>query len=374
MLRDALTGVDMVLCPLEAAREIKNDLPSSVKTVMYIDDTNHAGHKKQKPEESLKINDVSVVEWSSADDTSDNIEFVKISETDKAVSVVFELDNKISEAVFTYQDISAAVAAQIKNLPPKQQWNSTDTVLAYTSDFSGFSIVTALAALVVNARLAFVKNHSLFNPLELVQRLAPTVLVTDDETSLPLAALADELKLFGLVRLHLSKVSLSKGILPSKAILSELSSIRLIHSATYDRGKETVSQATGMPTVVHSEAANAIRSLAAARFVHALCSPVVMGPIFQTHVYDYRAKDEDAVCFGPCLPNVEAKIVDSPGHASNKNEGYVVVAGCGVHRTDDDDPGFNTKISGKWGRDGCFYLFYDRPRDVEYSYAEHVAE
>jgi hypothetical protein len=370
-LSEALKDVTTLICPFDVAQDIKRTLPSTVKTVIYTRETHQRHQKHAESDMALDIGGISAVEWTVLDVDSD-IEPVKITESDEAVIVMYEEDNKVCEAPFTHQDISAAVGAQLKNLPQSKQWNSGDTILEYTLDFNGFTIVTALAALVVRSRLIFVQNHALFDPLMLVEKLAPTVLVTDDETTLSLVALGDELKLFNLVRLYLANVSLSKGVLPKKAILHEFTSVRQIHSATYSRGQDHPGS-TITAGVVHSEAANVIRALCGAHFVHSLCSPLVIGPIFQTNLYDYRSKDEDAVCFGPPVPCLEVKLADSPGHSTQSNEGHVVVAGWGVARQRPESPGRNTNISGKWGRDGCFYLFCDRPQEAAYSYAEHHA-
>jgi AMP-binding enzyme len=277
-------------------------------------------------------NTVEVVDWDVLQ-KNENIPF-DISESNilkarAALRYVYEdTDGKIEISSFESSHIVSAIASQIKSLPISTQWSVGDSVLSYTSRLSLHSALLSLTAMVSGSSLIFLGRTAHSDPLKVIQELSPTVVVTDDDTSYSLANSAREnLTLIGNIRLVMAKVTLSKGILPKSSVFPEFSSVRLVHSSAINRNMIPQFDLT-------SAEANIVRALTGARFIHALGSPVSVGPIMQTGFYDYREFEEGLVSYGAPLPGLEIVLKDHKSqYWAHNRSGILYVQGCPVTGT-----------------------------------------
>lgn len=274
---------------------------------------------------------VEVLEWERVDSLrdslaidSDQLESALQTDRDVLRSIYKDLEGSTQISRFQTSQIVAAIASQIKALPISFQWCANDCVLTYTSSLSLYTALLSLTAIVSGSSLIFLGKTTHKPPLDVVQELAPTIVVTDDATSYTLANSSNSLTLFGNIRLAMARVSLSRGILPTRGIYSEFTSVRIVHSSAVSSGMVPAFYLT-------SADANTLRALTGARFIHGLCSPLCMGPITQTGFYDYRQYDEEIVSYGAPVPGLEIMLRDSKNqYWAQDRKGELYVRGCQV--------------------------------------------
>ncbi|CAN6627098.1 hypothetical protein TRVA0_011S00936 [Trichomonascus vanleenenianus] len=256
--------------------------------------------------------------------------------------------SSVEIAQFTVSNIVAAIAAQIQALPRNDQWSSKDSVFSCSSYTSLFELVLQLSGLVAGATVIFPQLNMPSDLFNLVKHIKPTVIISDDRTSASLASRSERLKLLSLLRLQIANATLSRGQIPSHsaALGSIFSSVRLIHTAV-DAGSEEP---------LTTLQANTIRALTGTRVVHALTAPISASPIAETNMYDYRARDAEAVVnYGALLPCLEAKLTDHGEYDAASRKGRLYVRGTTT--TGPSSEWIDTGVIATWGIDGTLRLF-----------------
>lgn len=272
------------------------------------------------------------------------------------IRVTYEINDKVKVSRFTHQNLAAAVASHIKVLPSSHQWTEKDRVLIFTSELSMFTVVSLLTAFVSKSSLVFLSKMTMV-PQQLLKASKPSIIVTDDETTFSLLEQIQDLSLLPTIKQQLNEAKLSRGTLPSHAVLSVFSPVRLIYSSTsiLDNSKPVERIEDSERTHLNSADTNAIRALTGARFIHALTSPLVAGPIASTNVYDYRlnsSHDQQYLTnYGPIAACLEAMLKDEPKNSGSvdENRGRLFVRGCSLPTDDWIDTG----IIGAITSDGC---------------------
>lgn len=279
-------------------------------------------------------------------------------------------DNKALITKFTHQNIAAAVATNIKILPKSQQWTDKDTILLFTSQFTVFSLVAQLSALISQSTVAYIEVE-LALPSAVLEQIQPTVLINDNYSTLSLLNLRQDLTLTQEIHYAFNRAALSRGTLHKTPVIKYFKSVNQIFSSTmvYPDQQEMIK---GSPDVKATDdqltngQANAIRALTGAHFVHALTTPTVASSVSQTNIWDYREdsfdqfKNNNVTCinFGSVMSCIEARLVDSePDSVDTYNYGQLQVRGfsCGADLLTWHDTG----ISGLFTHDGCFRLVYE---------------
>ena len=296
----------------------------------------------------------------------DSFEFPAIDESETCFPLRITYEDpsgKIGISKFTHQNIAAAVASQIKVLPTSQQWNESDKVLIFTSQLSMFTVVSQLVAFVGKSSLVFLSKMNVV-PEQLLLATKPTIMVTDDETTFSLLKQVQDLTLLPTINLAIRNSRVSRGRLPSGSVLPYLSTVRLIYSSTCIVDNTAPTEVDQDPddddkTHLNSADTNTIRALTGSRFIHALTSPLVAGPIASTHIYDYRlnsSHDKQSLTnYGPVAACIEAYLKDEPlnSGSTDSNEGRLFLRGFSspaLHEWID------TGIVGSFTPDGCFKI------------------
>lgn len=272
------------------------------------------------------------------------------------IRVTYEINGKVKVSKFTHQNLTAAVASHIKVLPSSHQWSEKDRVLIFTSELSMFTVVSLLTAFVSKSSLVFLSKMTIV-PQQLLGATKPSIIVTDDETTFSLLEQIQDLSLLSTIKQKLNEAKLSRGTLPSHAVLSSFSPVRLIYSSTciLDNSEPVERTEDSERTHLNSADTNAIRALTGARFIHALTSPLVAGPIASTNVYDYRlnsSQDQQYLTnYGPVAACLESMLKDEPKNSgsADDNRGRLFVRGCSLPADDWIDTG----IIGAITNDGC---------------------
>lgn len=291
-------------------------------------------------------------------------EFPEIDESEQSfpVRTTFERGDQVVVSKFTHHNLAAAVAAHIKALPQSHQWKESDKVLMFTSQLTVFTVVSQLTALVCRSDVVFLSKMNVV-PDQMLAAVAPTIIVTDDETTFSLLEQKYDLTVTPTIKQKISEVKLSRGVLPKAATIPAFGSVRLIYSSTCVLDNAGTASAAARDEKEHLNSAdtNAIRALTGARFVHCLTSPFVAGPVASTNVYDYRLNAaQDAqwqTNYGPVAACLEAVLRDAPAAGSTaRGEGKLCVRGFTTDAAAQDVEWVDTGILGSFGADGCFKL------------------
>lgn len=296
---------------------------------------------------------------------SDVGEFPAIDESESSfpIRITYEAPGSagtVGLTKFTHQNVISAIASQIKVLPQSHQWGKSDTVLIFTSELSMFTIVSQFTAFVTYSSLVFLSKMNVA-PNELLLVTKPTIIVTDDETTFSLLEQIQDLTVLGVIKQKISEVKLSRGSLPRSAVLAPFSTVRLVYSSTciFENSKSSSLDPSSDEDhhSLTSSDTNSIRALTGARFVHALTSPLVAGPIASTNVYDYRLNswhdNERLTNYGPVAACLELVLRDDPtgSGSADKDNGRLFVRGFSASGSENE--WVDTGIVGSIGHDGC---------------------
>uniref|UniRef100_A0A060TIT0 ARAD1D49104p n=1 Tax=Blastobotrys adeninivorans TaxID=409370 RepID=A0A060TIT0_BLAAD len=262
---------------------------------------------------------------------------------DPPMAMVYSSGEKIVLTTVSNQNIVSAVASQLKALPIKEQWNNKDTVVSCTTELSNHTIVHNVAALAVGAHLVLPESTSSVNLFLLVSTIKPTILVTDDETSLSLAARSERLKALHLVQLQIALNTLRLGKLPTHSyIIRDFASVRLVHSGALQD-----------EPALSDKDANLIRALTGARLIHSLYVPLCLSPIAQTNIYDYRAGEPGVINFGAPMACLELKLKDHGLYQASERKGQIWIQGPAVT---EEPQWVNTGLIALFGPDGALKI------------------
>lgn len=294
------------------------------------------------------------------------VDFPAVSEAVRPVQVTYRHNGTVKVTKFTHQNLAAAVAYQIKALPQAQQWGDQDRVLIFTSQVSLYTIVSQLTALIQGSSVLYLSKMNV-NPEFLLEATQPTVIVTDDDTTLSLLNQVRDLTLLQTIKLRIDRATLSRGRLPARPVLPYFKSVRLfytvaqitdnteqlLHPELFEQDEDDEEVKTYLDTYD----INTLRSLTGSDVIHSLASPLLAGPLASTMVWDYRyssADDRDKLSnFGPVSATLEAKLRDFGGLEAENNEGELLVRGF-VSPTGEE--WIETSIVGRFAPDGCLKL------------------
>lgn len=294
-------------------------------------------------------------------------EFPEINETVRPVHVTYRHNGLVKVSSFTHQNIAAAIAYHIKALPPAQHWGPMDRVLIFTSQVSLYTIVAQLAALIQGSSVLYLPIMNI-NPDLLLEGTKPTVIVTDDDTTLSLLNQVRDLTLPQTIKLYIDRATLSRGRLSGRPVMPSFASLRLfytvaqitdnteqlLHPELFQRDEDDEDD---LKTHLNTYDTNTLRSLTGADVIHSLASPLLAGPVASTLVWDYRYSSDDdrekLTNFGPVSATLEAKLCDF-GNASQleaeNNEGELFVRGF---VSPNEEEWVATSIVGRFTPDGC---------------------
>ena len=228
------------------------------------------------------------------------------------------------------QNLTAATAAQINSLPHAHRMSSSDLLLPLLPLTNTYALTITLAALYSNATVALTpvtgRSASYVSAFNAYPKISPTIIIAD-----PISLYAFEVQskthhtssFFGKRRHNTLLTSIqTTGVMPSKTSTSApkyQQSVRLIYTEN----------------VMFPAAIANLRIFTGARIVVGLTRPGVAGAMTQTHMLDYRARENEDAHLGPPLSCVEIKLVDTPGHdvsddGDKSPEGKLVVKGPAV--------------------------------------------
>lgn len=267
-------------------------------------------------------------------------------EDDALITIAYiGFDDHMQEITYTNRNICAAVAAQIKSLPKKDQWTSDDTVLSCSSSITAYSIVLSLVAIVQQTKkLVFplAVDRSL---IQLISQLEPTIVISDDRNSLEFLEIVKSLGVGRYIRHHVGIANLSRGNVTNLSAMSQFKTVRLIYSAHDSLEFKGIS----------NEQANEIRALTGSKLIHSFTSPVCAGAIAQTHPCDYRLGESIYINYGIPLPCVEIILKDHGPYDSSNKKGQIWVRGYSLPTNDE---WANTGTIGIFGDDDALKLYY----------------
>jgi acyl-CoA synthetase (AMP-forming)/AMP-acid ligase II len=269
---------------------------------------------------------------------------------------------------FTHANIVSATAALITALPSRQRINPSDLVLPASSFNTPYVFCQTLAALYTHTSLAI---NSVAEPgvdLALATRgVAPTVIIASAETMAGLHAKDTSTARSILQRLgkYTSSQSLAAGQMPDASSL--LFRLLAPSKTAIEPGKLRLiltSERLGSGSPALSDTMiSELRIATRARICYALSHPQVAGAVAQTHVFDYRIRDDRGTKgyghFGLPLSSVEIKLVNGKDEevAGSTPRGEVVVKGPAVAGGEGKAPGeVKLGVQGMFGEDGVLSL------------------
>lgn len=225
-----------------------------------------------------------------------------------------------------FQNIVAAVAAQVSALPQQHRLGPSDLVMSLESFSNVWALTLTLAALYSNSSISITSVAGSKAKYDVAFRaVSPTVLFSTTTTMSQ--AYRDITANTGsswqkLLRWMQAR-SLSSGIMPKFS--SILPSPRLIYIAEGTSNDEVP---------LSSNELFDLRILTGSRIIHALTNAKVAGAIAQTNIFDYQIRGAGVSKyshFGPPLSSVEVKFKEA-GNRSDVNGalGRLIVTGPAV--------------------------------------------
>lgn len=225
-----------------------------------------------------------------------------------------------------YQNIVAAIAAQISVLPPKHKFGPTDLVISLESFSDIWALTLTLAALFSNSSISVTSVAGSKARYDFAfWGASPTVVLS---TSATMSQAYRDIKASSSTSWQkflrwMQSRSLSSGIMPKFS--SILPSPRIIY----------IAESTGNDDVpLSSNELFDLRTLTGSRIINALTDVKVAGAIAQTNIFDYQIRGVGVSKyshFGPPLSSVEVKFQEADDASEvNGARGRLVVTGPAV--------------------------------------------
>ncbi|EDO16364.1 hypothetical protein Kpol_1051p12 [Vanderwaltozyma polyspora DSM 70294] len=297
---------------------------------------------------------------------------------------------------FTQMSIVSSVAAFVRSFPMDKEIQPKDTLMVVGSLADASSSVQIwnkmLGTLLFGASLSFTTKYS-------VTMDQPTMLVISKEDTLEILKktikYADN-SFFSRIKLSWSTTLLSEGILTNFAMLNTsessatLKNLRVVYVVSSIVNAEVASSLTGKiqkrksmsSTSITTRDMNILRAQLGCRAVSELYCPfLVMGPLSETHYFDYRvlppSVDTTVSMNGTLATTLEGKLVDTeenPDLDVKSRQGMICIRGFSIGRPVEQErldkalklcenygggEGWMPLIGvyGLWGNDGCLYVY-----------------
>ncbi|PGH32265.1 hypothetical protein GX50_04932 [[Emmonsia] crescens] len=233
----------------------------------------------------------------------------------------------------------AGIAGLGSVLPRGQHLTSSDLVLSIDSLARSYPLCIILAALYVNASVAFNSVSGEHVDLALATAgISPTIIIASSETmqNYHTKYMAPEIGPVAKFGRFLQRRSLDAGTMPRQNMLTRLANL----GPTAELSLENLRllfishRIDAKPEYqLTSDQLTDLRVFTGARVLYALTAPTVVGAVSQTNAFDYRRLPGNSH-FGAPLNNVEIKLIhDKEEDASNDRgrvDGKIFVAGPAV--------------------------------------------
>ncbi|EGV61404.1 hypothetical protein PSN45_000077 [Yamadazyma tenuis] len=279
------------------------------------------------------------------------------------IRVVKKLDGStIRTTEYLAVNLVSNIASTLKHLPPNETIGPKDTILV-TNVNPHTSLVNTLCKVLTG----FVTNSSVIitnsSSWENLVSYNPSVMFSDSSVYSKgelVHKLQRGLSVVGRTKYKLSMYFLSQG----KFSRFGSSNLRLVYFTTIVGGPESCYFATAK--------LNQLRALLNARVIVEYGYDNLIGPVVLSDLYDYRVLDgaitENLVGSGCIFQAVEIKLVNLKsdnfgdimvrGYNIGKVNNYIIGGGSG-ERVNKDNEGFMLLegVKGKWGSDGCLYIY-----------------
>ncbi|PGH12974.1 hypothetical protein AJ79_03947 [Helicocarpus griseus UAMH5409] len=237
-------------------------------------------------------------------------------------------------------NLVAGIAGVGSVLPRGQHLTSSDLVLSIDSLSRSYPLCILLAALYVNASIAFNSASGEHVDFALATAgISPTVIVASSETmhNYYTKYMAPQIGLFAKFGRFLQRRSLDAGTMPKQNILTQLTNLGPTAELSLEKLRLLfISHRidTNPEYQLTSDQLSDLRVFTGARVLYALTAPTVVGAVAQTNVYDYRRLPGRHSHFGAPMNTVEVKLVYDKEEDANDDtkptEGKIFVAGPAV--------------------------------------------
>ena len=250
----------------------------------------------------------------------------QITEFSQAVNILIKRPSHFF-GLMRFQNIVAAVAAQISVLPQLQKPTHKDLVLPLESLSDTWTFTLVLAALLLNSSLAITSVTGPKASFDTVfQSVSPTIIIASS-TTIPKFYRTMDIKSGGIMpKFHIWKQArqLASGTMPKS--LTDKSKMRLIYIS---HEAESGNSLLGPDELFN------LKLLTGARVIYAFVCGKVAGAVSQTNIFDYRGQsgpsNHSFTHFGPPLSSVEIKLRETDGKFNDeKPTGQLVVKGPAV--------------------------------------------
>ncbi|KAI9770873.1 MAG: hypothetical protein M1839_002993, partial [Geoglossum umbratile] len=207
----------------------------------------------------------------------------------------------------------AAVGASIFDLPQSQRFKPTDLFLPAEHFSYSYALVISLAALFSNTPIALTPRASPSAELAALTRdISPTIILASsssvsDSNTRAIGGGGSSAMLDVLFRV-LRQMKLDSGVIPPGNLTAKWKLPILGTDPSAPRLVYTSHPLGAKATVLLTRALMWLRVLTGARFIYALTSIHVAGPVTQTGVFDYRHEGTEASHLGPPVGSVELKL------------------------------------------------------------------
>ncbi|EDN02714.1 conserved hypothetical protein [Histoplasma mississippiense (nom. inval.)] len=230
----------------------------------------------------------------------------------------------------------AGIAGLGSVLPHGQHLTSSDLVLSIDSLTRSYPLCIILAALYVNASVAFNSvSGEHVNFALATAGISPTIIIASSETmqNYHTEYMAPQISLVAKFGRFIQRRSLDGGTMPRQNILTKLANL----GPTSELSRENLRlifisyRIDANPECqLTSEQLTDLRVFTGARVIYALTAPTVVGAVSQTNVFDYRSFAGRSH-FGAPLSNVEIKLIHDKEEDASKHgrlaDGKIFVTG-----------------------------------------------
>ena len=211
------------------------------------------------------------------------------------------------------QNLVSGIAGLGASLPRGERLTSSDLVLPIDSLARSYPLCMTLAALYVNASVAFTSVAGEHVDFALAtQGVSPTVIIASSHTIADYHArhLGPQIGPLSKLGRFLQMRALNNGVMPQPSFLSRLLMTSPVADLSLDRLRLLcISHRAdgGRQNQLTSQQLTDLRIFLGARVVYALTAANVAGAVSQTNAYDYRSSSGPSH-FGPPVSSVELKV------------------------------------------------------------------
>lgn len=272
-----------------------------------------------------------------------------------AIQISHHADSLEPSVSFTQGNLVSAAASTLRHLPQAHAFRATDKLAVVqsrekTNENMMSDLVKILAALVANCFIVLTTTDD----WNIVNSYKPTIISveqTNFASMAPLASLKDDLNFWHKLRLRQCVAGLSMGIFsPIKH-----SQLRLIY----------IHRMASLKEHINSNSLNEYRALLGSRLILENGYPNIAGPFLQSDFFDYRilAKSYQytygSVCQSDEIKTVNASPLNSSVFVRGYNIGKIFnnVSNKNEAISNDGFMPIENISKGKWGVDGCLYLY-----------------